>query len=349
MRPMRCKKCLYCFQFSQENSCNCKKNVQPTRVKNPKRGQQIYQRSYTPNPAFPKSNEYLFEANNKFGYNSNFEEPFSYTFCGTCNSQIQRLRSIDKQIQKNKHTQMERRNNKVNVSDDSLSGKANLMSDADEEDYYVEEDEEEEKDSDLEEIKVQIAVKSKNIKAPTAKVLTIDPVTYDEIMEKVNSVVKKTLKKTISPKDYVISYKASNARGLSNELEDESDFREFISEYKKIYLAGKKMTLIVDVNDNVTKKKNSNNKHKKENSGGSELFSTEEIELQCTKKKKSRATREEDLSKQERERAEVISTLCKIYKCNIHTTPCFIQENRHLQLSPARLQIWAREIVRFSI
>ncbi len=65
-------------------------------------------------------------------------------------------------------------------------------------------------------------------------------------------------------------------------------------------------------------------------------------------KKKSRAIREEDLSKEERTRSEVISTLCELYKCNIHTTPCFIQENRHLQLNPARLQLWAREIVKFS-
>ena len=65
-------------------------------------------------------------------------------------------------------------------------------------------------------------------------------------------------------------------------------------------------------------------------------------------KKKSPAICEEDLSKEERTQSEVISTLCELYKCNIHTTPCFIQENRHLQLNPARLQLWAREIVRFS-
>jgi len=44
-------------------------------------------------------------------------------------------------------------------------------------------------------------------------------------------------------------------------------------------------------------------------------------------------------------RAEVITTLCAKYKCNVHTTPCYIQDNRHLQLNPARLQLWAREIV----
>ena len=71
----------------------------------------------------------------------------------------------------------------------------------------------------------------------------------------------------------------------------------------------------------------------------------EEIKLQSKKKKKSRAIREEDLSKEEKIRSEVITTLCEKYKCNMHTTPCFIQDGRHLQLNPARLQLWAREIV----
>ena len=82
-------------------------------------------------------------------------------------------------------------------------------------------------------------------------------------MEKVNLVVRKAVKKTIYPNDYVISYKALNARGPSSELEDELDFQEFINEYKKVSLAGKRMVLIVDVKNNVTKKRNSSNKHKK--------------------------------------------------------------------------------------
>jgi hypothetical protein len=62
-------------------------------------------------------------------------------------------------------------------------------------------------------------------------------------------------------------------------------------------------------------------------------------------KKKSCAVQENDLSKEEKTRAETIAVLCEKYKCNLHKTPCFIQENCHLQLNPARLQLWAREIV----
>ena len=64
-----------------------------------------------------------------------------------------------------------------------------------------------------------------------------------------------------------------------------------------------------------------------------------------SKRKKSCALREEDLSREEKKRSEVIAILCEKYKCNMHVIPCFIQDNRHLQLNPARLQLWAREIV----
>ena len=71
----------------------------------------------------------------------------------------------------------------------------------------------------------------------------------------------------------------------------------------------------------------------------------EETELQPAKKRKSRAIREEDLTNEERMRSEVITALYAKYKFVTHTMPCYIQDNRHLQLNPARLQLWAREIV----
>ncbi|PKY59814.1 hypothetical protein RhiirA4_482887 [Rhizophagus irregularis] len=321
-----CQKCLYCFELSQQEPCKCDKNKQPKRTKYPKRGQQIYQQTFKPDSLFPKANKYLFDANDKFGYNSNFEEPFSYTFCSTCNSQIQRYRNADKKVQQ---TQIKQNDNKVAPSDLS-----NEKEGDDVDDIEVDDDE----DSDLEELKVQIIVKSKNIKASIAKTLNIKPASYENVMEKINSVVQKTLRKKVISKDYIVSYKAVNARGPSNELEDESDFQEFIGEYKRVVIAGKKMSMIVMVRDKLTKKKKS---HKSSDESG---FSSAE-ELQGRKKKKSRAIREDDLTKEEKTRSEVISTLCEMYKCNIHTTPCFIQDDRHLQLNPARLQLWAREII----
>ena len=91
-----CQKCLYCFKNPQQSLCKCKKNKQPARVSNPKRGQQIYQRIFTPNQPIPTANEFLYTANTKFNYNSNFNESFSYSFCAACNSKFQRLGDKDK-------------------------------------------------------------------------------------------------------------------------------------------------------------------------------------------------------------------------------------------------------------
>ena len=266
-----CQKCLYCFEFSQQEPCKCDKNKQPTRTKHPKRGQQIYQRTFTPDSLFPKANKYLFDANEKFSYNSNFEKTFSYTFCSICNSQIQRHRSADKKVQ---HAQIKENDN--NITPSNLSSEKDVengdkkdhqtislvSSDIEEKEGTDNDVEVEDEDSDLEEIKVQIIVKNKNIKAPTAKTLNIEPVNYKRVMEKINWVVQKTLREKVTSKDYIISYKAINARGPSNKLEDELDFQEFVSEYKRVVLAGKKMSMIVSIRDNLTKKKKSHNKVK---------------------------------------------------------------------------------------
>ena len=220
-----CQKCLYCFEPAQLDSCTCKKSKQPSRAKKPKREQQIYQRVFTPNPLFPKANKFLLDANIKFDYNSNFEETFSYTFCSACNSKIQRLRNNDK-IDKITQ-QVQENNNKVNASDISLNEKEAGNHDADQEnsdkEEYVDIEEEKEDssdDNDLEEIKVQIIVKSKIVKEPIAKILTITPVNYENIMGKINSEVQKVLKKKTKSEDYTISYKAVNVREPSNTLED---------------------------------------------------------------------------------------------------------------------------------
>ena len=43
-----CQKCLYCFELLQKNLCTCEKNIKPLKISNPKSGQQIYHRAFTP-------------------------------------------------------------------------------------------------------------------------------------------------------------------------------------------------------------------------------------------------------------------------------------------------------------
>ena len=189
----------------------------------------------------------------------------------------------DDEVKKNKDSndKIEDKSNNNKVEDDDnvhvrISNKECLVIDETEDDDVVddvnedyvddddidEDDVDEEEDDDIvDEIKIQIVVKNKDTKSPTAKILTIKPVNYTSVMEKIHYVIQKSLgDKITSRNDYSISYKAINARGPSNTLEDRSDFHEFITEYRKVILTGKKMSVIVIVNDNITKKRSKKNK-----------------------------------------------------------------------------------------
>ncbi|RGB41070.1 hypothetical protein C1646_752599 [Rhizophagus diaphanus] len=203
----------------EQESCKCNKNKQSKRTKYPKHEQQIYQRTFKPDSLFSKANKYLLMSITK---NDNKVTPSNL-------SNEKEVENIDK-----------KENHQIFflVSSDTEEG-VNVN------DIEVDDD----KDSDLEEMKVQIIVKSKNIKVSITKTLNIELASYENIMEKINSVVQKTLRKKVISKDYIVSYKAVNARGPSNELEDESDFQEFIGEYKRVVLSGKKMSMIVMSSD----------------------------------------------------------------------------------------------------
>ena len=103
-----------------------------------------------------------------------------------------------------------------------------------------------EDENEVNEIKIQLIIKNKT-EVSTAKILVIQPANYCNVKEKINLTVRKILEKKVKSSDYTLSYKVLNACGPSNVLEDELDFEEFINEYKKINLSGKKMSIIVTV------------------------------------------------------------------------------------------------------
>jgi hypothetical protein len=248
-----CQKCLFCFT---SESCECKKHIKPTRVSKPERGQQIYSRAFTPNNNLQISNKFLFAANAKFQYNSNFNNTFSFTFCSACNSKFQRLKSSDK-IAKQKNRFVKKKEKKgvvdkitirINKSTVKMSNKSTDF-DNDEEDDDVSEFSEPE-EYNLDEIKLHIVIEKKGKKTSTSKTITIKPVDYISAIEGINGAVRKVLKNNnLKPSDYSLSYKAINARGPSSELEDKLDFNEFIEDYKKIIAADKKMSVIVVIGD----------------------------------------------------------------------------------------------------
>ena len=245
-----CKKCLYCFKNLQVETCKCKKTIKPKRKSKPKPGQQIYPRLFKPSQSLSVANQFLFSANTEFQYNSDFNREFSFTFCSTCNSKFQRLKDKDKLTKKLPKIPAKKMDKK---SDSTIDVEDVPSFEFVDEEY-----------KDIEEIKLYIIIDKKGGKKTTSKVLTIKPVEYTNVMEKINAVVQKAFQnENIKLADYSMSYKAMNARGPSSELEDKCDFDEFIEDYKKVIAANKKMAVTIVPEDFIDEKAKKTEKHSK--------------------------------------------------------------------------------------
>ncbi|RGB28112.1 hypothetical protein C1646_768244 [Rhizophagus diaphanus] len=113
----------------KSNDICCQKN-KLIQTKKPQYGQQTYQRAFTPNQTLPKLNQFLFDINAKFGYNSNFNEYFSYSFCSAYNSKLQQLKENvgSRNIKKRNDNNYKNKNEgviKIDKSDDDEDNKYN--------------------------------------------------------------------------------------------------------------------------------------------------------------------------------------------------------------------------------
>jgi hypothetical protein len=256
-----CQKCLFCFA---SKDCKCEKNIRPTRVYKPERGQQIYSRVFTPNKELQAANQFLFSANEKFQYNSDFNNSFSFIFCSACNSKFQRLKTNDKLAKRKNRSKKKEMSTKETVK---MSSKSNNSVNDEEDDDISEFSESEE--YGIDEIKLQIVIEKKGRKTSASKTVTIKPVEYITVIEGINNAVQKVLNnKNIEPKDYSMSYKAINARGPSSALEDKLDFNEFIDDYKKVIAANKKMSIIVVIGDDSVNEKTKSKRSKVQDFNG---------------------------------------------------------------------------------
>ncbi|GBC08215.1 hypothetical protein RclHR1_07980007 [Rhizophagus clarus] len=103
---------------------------------------------------------------------------------------------------------------------------------------------------DIDEIKLQIVIEKEGKKTSTSKAITIKPVEYINVVERINDAVRKMLNnKKLKSGDYKMSYKAINAHGLPNTLEDKLDFNKFVKDYKRVTSANKKMSIIIVIDD----------------------------------------------------------------------------------------------------
>jgi hypothetical protein len=180
----------------------------------------------------------------------------------SCNKKTDEVIVLDSLLKKNN----KKRDDDDNNYDGYVSNEEDDDDDDDDDDNDVDDDDDDDnrdhdENDDIDEVKIQLVVMNNNVKTPTAKILTIQPASYKNVMEKINLATRKILGREIKSMDnYTISYKAVNARGLFNTLEDKLDFQEFISEYQKITSSGKRMLVTATVKSNVTEKKNRKNK-----------------------------------------------------------------------------------------
>jgi hypothetical protein len=228
-----CSKCLYCFEIDKEN-CICDKNIRPSKVKNTLPGQQFYPRAFSPDISFSQASKLLQDANIEFQYGTDFNSSFSYTLCSACNSKYQRAKY------KNKNNPAE-----ILLQDDGSDDAATTS-------------------SEIEELKLSIIIEDKQ-KNNAAKTLIISPVDFDNVIEKIHLYTQKSLgDRKLNVFDYSLQYKALNSRGTANTLEEETDFNDFLDEYKKIIGSNKKMGISVILNsiyiNNIQKRKKNNKK-----------------------------------------------------------------------------------------
>ncbi|GBB99952.1 hypothetical protein RclHR1_36930001, partial [Rhizophagus clarus] len=338
------QKCLICFNSESCKSCECDKSARLVRVSKPGCGEQIYSCVFNSNSEELKAaNQLLFSANEKYQYNSNFKKAISVTLCLTYYSRFQRKKTSDKSIKKEDKSTAKRKDSSIvkkEFNNNKSTNKVSTISVTKMSDNCIEAEE-----YGIDKVKLQIVIEKEGKKTSTSKAITIKPVEYINVVERINDAVRKMLNnKKLKPGDYKMSYKAINARGPSSTLEGKLDFNEFVEDYKRVTSANKKMSIIIDSNESSALEEDVSNKKKKKSHFIQEN-STSEEDVSNKKKKKSHAIKEDDLTNEERTRAKTIVDLCEKYKCELHKTSCFVQENRHLQLNPARLQLWAREIV----
>ncbi|GES96919.1 hypothetical protein GLOIN_2v1781259 [Rhizophagus clarus] len=321
-------------------SCECDKSARPVCVSKPGRGEQIYSHVFNPNSEELKAaNQLLFSANEKKKTSDKSIKKEDKSTAKRKDSSI-----VKKEFNNNKST------NKVSTISVTKMSDNCIDIESEQDAFEISEAEE----YGIDEVKLQIVIEKEGKKTSTSKAITIKPVEYINVVERINNAVRKMLNnKKLKPGDYKMSYKAINVHGPFSTLEDKLDFNEFVEDYKRVTSANKKMSIIIviddpkrskDSNESSASEENVSNKKKKKSHFIQENSASEE-DVSNKKKKKSHTIKEDDLTNEERTRAKTIADLCEKYKCELHKTSCFVQENCHLQLNPARLQLWAREII----
>ncbi|RIB23017.1 hypothetical protein C2G38_2033090 [Gigaspora rosea] len=90
-----CQKCLLCFKEFSIYPCGCNQKTKPKACnQSNKKTIRVYSRKYVPNNLSSNQKEFFKQADNSFGYNSNFNQTFSVSFCSACHSKYEHIKKV---------------------------------------------------------------------------------------------------------------------------------------------------------------------------------------------------------------------------------------------------------------
>lgn len=352
-----CQICLHCHN----NNCDCDKTIKPKSYNSKSKKRVAFSREISPDSLDDICKNYLDEKNQCFNYNIDFSSTFSVYFCIKCHSKFCRtiskkpiqtsttsLQSSSKESSPSQSSSKElspKRAKRASLSPLKESSPSPPPSSSDNED-----------NKDPLDLKFKLSIKKVDNSTLPQKWLNVKLTSHFDFTYDIEKQLKKSLKlSTLNKNDYTLTYQALHTRGVGTQLFDNDDWKEFLNDIKQMTKNNK--TLLVNVSM-IEKKRNEEKRRYLYNLYlfykiyyiiiyiiicSDEKFDSEEDKRPTSKK--SKISKECELSESERRRAQIITKIREKYHCSQHQVPCLITEMGHDQLTIAQLIMWSNDIV----
>ncbi|KAF0366912.1 hypothetical protein F8M41_013584 [Gigaspora margarita] len=165
----------------------------------------VYSQKYIPNNLSPSQEEFFKQADDCFGYSSNFNQTFSVCFCSTCHSKYVRIKS------KSNTTDIEKLNTtNTKQSESSLyNNSTNCNS----------------------KLKFKLFVENKNENILSGKSIMTKLVNFEEFKNLIQQwICKINNNYSIVMSNYSLLYKVEHSRTGAMILQDNDDWKEFLKQ-----------------------------------------------------------------------------------------------------------------------
>ena len=178
----------------------------------------------------PSQEEFFKQADDCFGYSSNFNQTFSVCFCSACHSKYERIKKV-----KSNTTDIEKLNTaNTKQSESSLHNNSTNC------------------DSEL---KFKLFVENKNGNILSEKSIMTKLVSFEEFKELIQQwICKINNNYSIVMSNYSLSYKVEHSRTSAMILQDNDDWKEFLKLYKSI-TTDKIICVCVTMNKQIKKRR----------------------------------------------------------------------------------------------